>query len=299
MRILVSGAGGFLGSEIISQLLNIKEVEVIALTSQTNKFKSLAKQANKLIVYDKNDIYKDTINFEKIDLLINCAFPRNDDSLIANGLKYISDLLSLGVQKGVKKVINISSQSVYSKFRKMEARESSELCLQSKYAIGKYATELLTNCICYNIPHTNIRMGSLIGAGFNQRLVNKFVEKVIIHENIQIMGGEQKFGFLDVRDAASAIILVGLKENWQEIYNLGTEYNYTLIEIAKCVMDTLETMGYEKTNIEIENAAVWENSSLDSSRLRIQFSWKQEYLLQDTIRWIANEYSCKGKEEKK
>ena len=64
-------------------------------------------------------------------------------------------------------------------------------------------------------------------------------------------------------------------------------------------MDTLETMGYEKTNIEIENAAVWENSSLDSSRLRIQFSWKQEYLLQDTIRWIANEYSCKGKEEKK
>lgn len=295
MKILVSGAGGFLGTEIISQLLNTNEAEVIALTSQPDKFRSLAEQTNRLDVYEKNDIFKGMVSFENIDLLINCAFPRNDDSAFANGMKYISDLLKLSVQNGVKKVINISSQSVYSKSREMAANESSELCLQSKYAVGKYATELLTNCICCNIPHTNIRLGSLIGAGFDQRLVNKFVEKVLRHEDIRIVGGKQKFGFLDVRDAAAAIILIGSKEDWQETYNLGTEYDYTLFEIAQCVINTLGEMGYEKTIVEVENAEVWENSSLDSSRLRTQFSWKQKYLLPDSIKWIAEAYSCKNK----
>lgn len=62
----------------------------------------------------------------------------------------------------------------------LPADENTVLCLESKYAVGKYATELLVNAICGKaVLHTNIGLASLIGAGFDQRIVNKMVNQII------------------------------------------------------------------------------------------------------------------------
>jgi len=289
MKVLVTGAGGFLGTEIACQLSSDGNHQIYALTSQGEKLKSRCGNGNHLVILERNDIFREHFPFEDIDCLINCAFPRNEDGVqMADGLKYIGNVLSTAVSGGVKSVINISSQSVYSQIRKKAAAETATLDLESRYAVGKYAAELLTNTICRDIPHTNIRMASLIGAGFDQRLVNKFVKQVMSGKDINIKGGRQVFGFLDVRDAASAIIRVMEGAGWDEVYNLGPEKDYSLAQIAESVQENIVECGYERTETILTESDDWLNSSLDSTKLTNQFGWKEKYTLKDTIKMIIH-----------
>lgn len=286
-RILITGAGGFLGTELVRQMAGKQGVKVFALTSQKDKLKQVCGNAENVMPLERNAVFEPGFSFAEIDILINCAFPRNTDGVqMADGLQYISSLLETAVAGGVKAVINISSQSVYSQMRMEPATENTELNLETKYAVGKYATELMTNSICRNIPHTNIRMASLIGAGFDQRLVNKFVKQVLAGNNLSIKGGKQLFGFLDVRDAATAIIAVAEGSDWNEVYNLGPKRSDSLIEIAQCVQKVVAEVGFRETEIELTQTDDWQNSSMDSSRLREQFDWKEQFCLEDTIRSI-------------
>lgn len=286
-RFLITGAGGFLGAELVRQMAGNSEIQILALTSQEDRLRRICNGASNVIPLGRNAVFDSGFSFTDIDVLINCAFPRNTDGVqMADGLKYISRLLETAVTGGVKSVINVSSQSVYSQVRMEQATENTELSLETKYAVGKYAAELMTNSVCRNIPHTNIRMASLIGVEFDQRLVNKFVKQVIAGNNLRIKGGKQLFGFLDVRDAASAIIAVAQGSAWNEVYNLGPKQSHSLMEIAECVQCAVGKAGIEKTAIELSETDDWQNSSLDSSRLREQFAWKEKFCLEDTINAI-------------
>ena len=60
------------------------------------------------------------------------------------------------------------------------ADEQTPAVLESKYAVGKYWSELFVNTLFQGIRHTNLRMASLIGAGFDQRITNKFAKSNIV-----------------------------------------------------------------------------------------------------------------------
>lgn len=184
-KILITGAGGFLGRYLIEACFH-KEFEIIAISSQKE---SLYKQfsGTDILVVDKLEAL--STDWSKIDVLINCAFPRNvDGEKIAEGLEYVAKVLEKANRDGVGFVINISSQSVYSQNRCEAANENTSVCLDTKYAIGKYVTELMTNSICREIRHTNLRMASLIGPEFEQRLVNKFIKSALVGENLKLIG---------------------------------------------------------------------------------------------------------------
>ena len=180
MIIAITGASGFLGINLIEELLKKDTNFILAFTSQKktleNKFKN--RHVN---VFEREAFFK--VQLKDVDVLINCAFPRNNDNRqMAVGLKYVNDVLNHTVHCGVKTVINISSQSVYSQQKEHAADEYTELCLDSIYAVGKFASELLTNTICKNIRHTNIRLASLIGPDFDQRLVNKMIDNALARQ---------------------------------------------------------------------------------------------------------------------
>ena len=74
-KILITGAGGFLGRYLIEACFH-KEFEIIAISSQKE---SLYKQfsGTDILVVDKLEAL--STDWSKIDVLINCAFPRNVD----------------------------------------------------------------------------------------------------------------------------------------------------------------------------------------------------------------------------
>lgn len=89
MKVVLTGAGGFLGQHLI-QACNFQEnkIEIMALSSQAKKLSLKYSEFKKWVTfYNSNDYHK--IKWEEVDILLNCAFPRNEDGQqIANGLMW-------------------------------------------------------------------------------------------------------------------------------------------------------------------------------------------------------------------
>ena len=286
MKIAITGAGGFLGTELLRQLSEKDDVTVYAFTFDFERERETYIHSDHIITLDNSEA--GSFDYSGIDVLINCAFPRNvSDESFAGGLVFIQKVIEKAAADHVGAVINISSQSVYSQVREKPADEQAAVILESKYAVGKYWSELFVNTVCKHIRHTNLRMASLIGAGFNQRITNKFAMKVIHAEQITLSGGNQLFGFLDVRDAASGILKIAMDSgDWAPVYNLGNNAAYTLLEIAETAVAVGKTVGCAAPAPLMEGTGEWQNSALCCRAFCSRFEWKAEYTLESTYRAI-------------
>ena len=247
-KIIITGSSGFLGRNLINYLTNRDEYYIYALSSKGKKIEE-SNKFNNILYLDKNVIYEEEKckNIINNGIIINCAFPRNSSGReMADGLDYIQHLFLCAKKYLAKGIINISSQSVYSTKRKKAATEDTELCLETSYAVGKYAIELMLKSICdnTNLFFTNVRIASLIGPNFDQRIVNRFIKQAINMESITVCKSKQEFGFLDVEDAVKGIInLLEIDFSvWKEVYNLGNARGYTIEEILTCIKAVFESL---------------------------------------------------------
>lgn len=294
MTIAITGAGGFLGTELLKQLSEKKDITVYAFTFDFERERRTHIKSENIIDIDNSEAH--TFDYSKVDVLINCAFPRNVEGTgFSEGLVFIQKVIEKAVNDKVGSVINISSQSVYDQSRTKPADENAEIVLGTKYAVGKYWSELFVNSLCRNIRHTNLRMASLIGEGFDQRITNKFAAKIINGEQLTVLGGEQRFGYLDVRDAASGIITVGLSEgDWDEVYNLGNDGSYTLQEIAQAAVEVGRELGFDAKD-PVVNANIdgkKQNSALDCGSFEKRFAWEAQLGILDTLTDIFKYNRC-------
>lgn len=294
-KIVVTGAGGFLGGYLIQALVS-RRVSVVAVSSKpieklfaVGNLKGSSHEGLKAV--RSNDIEALRWALAGADVLVNCAFPRNvDGAETAKGLKFIADLFFLAEECGVGSVVNISSQSVYSQYRESAATEETPLCLESQYAVGKYASELLLEACCSRMPHTNIRLSSLIGPGFDQRVVNKMVKAALRAGVVSVRGGNQKFDYMDVRDAADAIAAIVESDSgrWRPVYNLSSDHPATLSEIAETVSFVLASLDVECCVEKLSQDGVSSCSAVDSALFRKDFSWMPKYSLTDSVTAIAH-----------
>ena len=290
---MITGAGGFLGSELLKQLKNNKNDTIFAFDLE--KVKNTG--SKNLISFDYQDWKHKKIPFNKINCIINCAFSReNKGSLLSDSLDFTKDLFLRAKSNLVNSVINISTQSVYGEPSKPLWTENTPVTNNNLYALAKYSTELLAESI-FSEPnsHTsfsNLRMASLIGVGFDNRLTNKFIINAINNRPIKIVGGEQILAFMDIRDAAEAILsLINTNhKDWKKTFNLGSNKRHTLIEIAQIVKDTAKKYLKAPVQIDIENKNVNMETGMDSSLFYSVTGWKPKYNLEDTIDWIFCTY---------
>ena len=292
-NILVSGAGGFLGTELMNHLLQNTNVRTFALSRQRER---LEKQ------FGSHQTFELATEIPRgIDVFINCVFPANANGMqLACGLDYIANLYQEAREQAVGAVINISTQSIYCQSKQEQATEESPPDLGTKYAVGKYAVEKLTNVAFRDLPHTNLRMASLIGPNSDGRISNRFVKQVMAGKDLHIVADSQVFGFLDVRDAASGIAKYALTEpdKWEEILNLSSGRFYSLREIAECVVRVGMEFGFRSSVVIGEETGDTRNSMLDGSRLEKLLDWKAEIPLEQTVRDAYIYYAKESREQR-
>lgn len=268
MKIVITGAAGFLGSHLVERLKEDERYFVYALSSRGEELQRLSTYAN--VEYcSKSVIFSDNENKILNDsVIINCAFPRASTGAgMADGLRYIQNLFDRAFSSSAKAIVNISSQSVYSALRDVAATEMTPICLETPYAVGKYATELILESSCKEtgIPYTNIRMASLIGPEFDQRIVNRLITNALQGKDLHITRSERRFGFLDVEDAVGAIIslLKTAPEIWKSVYNVGNAKEYSVEEIVQNIKKVFKEKCQKFPDIFFENKEEKGNSSVD------------------------------------
>ena len=292
-KILLTGAGGFLGRNLLPLLLR-DGMCVTAVSSRSYdelcKLAALEEPDDSLRVVSVDDRLGISKALVEADCLINAGFPRNNNGQqIAKALDFSNWLFREAATRGAGSAINLSSQSVYDQHRIDPATEETPVCPQSSYAVAKYAVELMLNSLCTSIPHTNIRLASLVGPGFDERVVNKMVHYAVRDGEIRVKDSNSRFGYLDIRDASNALcaLIKTNPHNWAEIYNLGTEETYSLIDIASKIQIVCGRLGVDVKILNSYEDGLRTNSALCSRGFEKLTGWKSSTPIMESVRSIA------------
>ena len=282
MRVVVTGASGVLGQELIKRLHLEHGVSTLSISRNLERS-----------IFDHDtccttrELFENASLIGSNDILVNCAFPRTTEgNALACGLDFTAKLFDIASRRRVKAVINVSSQSVYDPSRTSPASEKAPIVLKGEYAVAKYAAEKLCSSVFSSIPYSNIRLASLIGPLYKQRMVNKMLDQALSKGRLSLVESSSRYGLLDVADAAVglAAIATSVPESWNHVYNLGIEGGYSLNDIGTEVARYAKThQGVSVSIVASGNEGRFTNSEMSCDLFRRQFSWSPVLSLSDSL----------------
>ena len=250
-NILITGANGILAQKLIEKYNNKSQYNITASTRNIQNLKTRLAGVN----YINNTDLIETEILKNIDIIVNCAFPRTQDiSAMYEAMLFYKCLVLKSIDMGTKGFINISSQSVYGSYRETPSYEINNLNPEDVYALTKCAIEDIGWALARNssLKLTSIRLASLIGVEYPERVINKMIKFGQQNRKITVQNDKNIFGYLDIEDVAEGIyqfIKNSDIEKWKAIYNFGPkpDYSQNLAFIAKEIKKL-----FEKQNVEIE-----------------------------------------------
>jgi len=291
--VLITGASGYLGQNLIFELIRDESFDIWAFSRNKSKIEDLFIGKVKRI-FDKHDLSMGRIPFGHVDVLLHLGFARpfKGNQEIADSLEFTFNLFSSAVALQVPAIVNISSQSVYGLNTPPLWKESMSVEPSTPYAQAKHAAELFLESLHkYNkqFRFTSLRMARLHGGANGLKpvdAISKFVLQALTLHPITIYGGQQEFELLDIRDAVGAImvLLKSDSKKWKTIYNFGSGEIHNLMSIANRIVHCVALMnGGKKTQILVESNDITTRFGMDSSCFYNDFSWRPIRNIDDTI----------------
>jgi dTDP-glucose 4,6-dehydratase len=303
MRVLVTGATGFLGAEIVRYLLKQPWQSVVALARTEQK-------ADRLRCWCAHDaqhmeiLLDDILTLESlppaVDAVVHAAAVRQVPTassaaageLFETNLAGTCQLLKLAVKGGVRRFIYVSSQSVYG-HDSAPWTEESPVDPQTAYAISKYAGELLVRCLPDAMDWAVLRLSRLYGVSLFTRwgeIVARFCEMVYHGEPIPLHGdGEQRVDLLHVADAAACVdrLLKIHPQGWSDTYNVGAGASVSLNQLLAALADVAAEMHLPGPVVERRPDIAPTGPAhleLDVTRARTKLGWAPRRTLLDGLR---------------
>jgi nucleoside-diphosphate-sugar epimerase len=300
--LLITGSGGYLGQNVINELLksNSDSFEIWAFDLDKSKLKQLF-DGRVQSCFDIEDLEKGRVQLGNIDILLHFGFARSHytNSEIANSLQFTNGLFTRAVTNHVPAIINISSQSVYGQKNESLCNENTPVAPDTLLGQEKYASELLLQSlkrINNQLFFSSLRLGTISSGSsglVEGDLLPKIVRKAYEGKTIHLRNSIQELERLDIRDAVLAFLAM-LESNpiiWKPIYNLGSCKIYKLIDIVEKIVEYAERYnGGKRSEIIVDEKEVTMKIGMDCSLFINDMGWKPKYDIGDTIDSIISYY---------
>lgn len=249
--VLVTGGAGFIGSNLVDELVK-KKWKVRIIDNLSIGKKENLNPAAKFYKLDIRDLSKIKPVFKGVDYVFHlAAFPRAqpsiDDPFGTNeiNLNGTINVLIAARQAKVKKVIFSSSSSVYGDQEKSPKREDMKSNPMSPYALQKYASELYCRLfsLLYGLPTVCLRYFNVYGKrqsleGSYCLVMGIFARQRLQDKPLTIVGdGKQRRDYTNVADVVRANILAALskKVGKGEAINIGRGRSFSVNELAAMI----------------------------------------------------------------
>ena len=253
-RIVVTGGAGFIGSHLAEELISETDTSQIIvvdyLTYAGSKVNLRSFENNRRFTF----INADVCNHEAMNEALvgaDCVFHLAAESHVDRSFqssKQFFETNIIGTQvvaescitQCVKKFILVSTDEVYGpRLENDEATEDSDFCPTNPYSVSKVASELIARSVCknQNLKPIILRPNNIFGERqYPEKIIPKFISRAYAGKTMEIHGsGNQQRRFLSVKDFAAAALLILEKGMPGEIYNVGTDDSYSVLDIAYMV----------------------------------------------------------------
>ena len=330
MKVLVTGAAGFIGAFLAKKLLETTNHEIIGVDNLNDYYDvSLKEERLKMLspfgnfkflkgdISDKAFIDK-LFNEYQFDIVVNLAAQAgvrysidNPDVYIQSNLIGMFNILELCRHyKNVKHLVYASSSSVYGSNKKVPYSTDDKVDNPvSLYAATKKADELMAHAYSklYDIPCTGLRFFTVYGPmGRPDMAYFKFTNKIVKGEKIQIYNyGDMFRDFTYVDDIVEGIVKVlnkipspnemGVR---YKIYNIGNNKPSSLLDFVKILEKCLNKENIISSPLEIEYLPMQPGdvyqTYADVDDLIHDFNWKPRTSLEEGltsfVKWYKEFY---------
>ncbi len=253
MSIVITGGAGFAGSHIVDEMVRgYPDEEIIVLDKMTyagdirNISNHLFSNAVRIMVGDvaDSDFCRRAVN--KAKLVIHAAAESHVDNSFGNSIAFTKTnvlgthcLLEACRNAQVPRIVHISTDEVYGEVMEGAVNEGANMLPTNPYSSSKAAAEMVLRGYVqsYHLPIVTVRANNLYGARqFPEKIIPRFVCQILTGQRLKLHGnGMNRRHYLSVVDFAQAVRFVAENGKIGEIYNIGTNEEYTNIQIAHMV----------------------------------------------------------------
>ena len=195
MKILITGANGELGSDLVSYFIKKKNYKIFAnyrgSKKKINKFKNVS--------FLRHDFSNEIKKKLKVDVIVNCIAAHNFSKkkkimdLIDSNIYSIRNLIQFAKKSQVKLFVNLSTISIYGKVIKTKLKEDYKPKNQDNLGFTKYSGELLL--FNSSINFINLRLPGVLtkSRNFKRPWLKTIIWAIKNNKNIKLYNHNKKF----------------------------------------------------------------------------------------------------------
>jgi len=312
-RVLVTGAGGFIGSHLTEELVK-KGYNVRAMVryNSHNNWGWLETLPEEIL--DNIEIFACDIcdPFMVKKSIIGCKMVFHLAALIPIPYSYLApasfvntnilgtlNVLQACLAEGVERLVHVSSSETYGTAQYKPINESHPIVGQSPYAASKIAADKLAESFhrSFNLPLTIARPFNTFGPRQSARaVIPTIISQVLSGTNTIRLGHLQSVrDFSYVKDTANGIIAVGESSDvLGEEINLGRGEGISIGNLAKMILDICRSSAeieFDEQRARPQNSEIFE-LICDTSKAKTLLGWQPKYSfsmgLEETVEWLKD-----------
>jgi dTDP-glucose 4,6-dehydratase len=325
MNLLITGGAGFIGSNLIHQIVDRAEIKKLVnldcLTYAGHLANLETVSGNPKYVFEKVDLRDKSATLQVVEKyaithVMHLAAESHVDRSISGPGDFIQtnvvgtfNLLEAcrGFWSGdftEKKFHHVSTDEVYGSLGATGLfTETTPYAPNSPYSASKASSDFLVRAYhhTYGLPTVITNCSNNYGPlQFPEKLIPVVIQSVLARKNVPVYGdGMNVRDWLYVRDHAEALWTVLQKGKFGETYNIGGHNEWANLRIVELICDTIDEFmpklggGSRKLISFVKDRAGHDRRyAIDATKIQRELGWTPAHKFEDgireTIRWYLD-----------
>lgn len=315
MRLVVTGAAGFIGSQYVRSLLQtdrgkgITHITVVDSLTYAGNLANLERVAqDPRYTFVQSDIC-DLSTMNEIlngnDAIVHFAAESHVDRSISGSAEFIRTnvlgthtLLEASREQNIGRFLHVSTDEVYGSIESGSWPETDPLLPNSPYAASKASSDLLVRSFfrTHSLDTVITRCSNNYGYfQFPEKLIPLFVTNLIDGKKVPLYGsGTNVREWLHVDDHCNGIHLALTKGKSGEIYNIGGGTELTNLQMTQLILNAMN-VDWDVVESVDDRKGHDLRYSVDCSKAESELGYKPEVPfsqgLSETVEWYKNNES--------